>query len=89
MILPNLPLGDTSSFFSFSSHSRCEVTRAGGKNQLNFFRDFKVSGSNIACAPLLFRFLFVFQLHGCLKSYGWGTTACYPHLTYLRKGLFA
>ena len=38
-------------FFSFSSHSRCEIKRAGRKKKLNFCRGFQGTGSNPACAP--------------------------------------
>ena len=39
-------------FLSFSSHSRCEIKRPGGK-KLNYCRNFKVPGSNLACTPAI------------------------------------
>ena len=58
--------------FSFSSHSRCEIKRAGEEKKRNFCRDLKEPGSNLACAPFVVSFPFVFQLQDGLKSYGRG-----------------
>ena len=49
-----------SSFFLFSSHSRCEIKRAGGEKKRNFCRDLKEPGSNLACAPFVVSFSFCF-----------------------------
>ena len=46
-------------FFSLSSHSRCEVKRAGKKAQ--FLQRFEVPGSKLAWSPLLVSFSLCFS----------------------------
>ena len=44
----------------------------GQEEKINLCRDFKAPGSNLTCAPFLFRFPLVLQLEDCLKSCGRG-----------------
>ena len=66
-------LGEVSFFFLFSSHSRCEIKRAGGE-KTQFRMNFKVPGTNLSCTPFVYSFSIYFsslRLSEIIRPGGW------------------